>query len=207
MTPQTIPRGSYGVEYLHHNLPATLAADAKWVLWVSVRNTGTRPWQHNPGAGVRTDIALYIDDELHVMSPLSAHVAPMESVTTSIPFQPPPQLGTHRLRIELVEQRVAWFRDHKVSPLVVPFEVVSRTPLSEDPLASVATANPWFYSPSQLVRQSADGSTYPILIERAEGYICKTREGREFLDYVMGWGAALLGHANPRIRRVLAEAI
>jgi glutamate-1-semialdehyde 2,1-aminomutase len=40
----------------------------------------------------------------------------------------------------------------------------------------------------------------PIFIERGEGSIVWDVDGRQYIDYVMGWGPLILGHAHPEVR-------
>lgn len=46
-------------------------------------------------------------------------------------------------------------------------------------------------------------SVAPIFAERAAGARFHDSEGREYIDYVMGWGAVILGHSHPAV----AEAV
>jgi glutamate-1-semialdehyde 2,1-aminomutase len=47
----------------------------------------------------------------------------------------------------------------------------------------------------------------PFFVDRAEGCRLWDVEGNSYLDYVMSWGALLLGHVHPAVRRALEEAI
>jgi glutamate-1-semialdehyde 2,1-aminomutase len=46
----------------------------------------------------------------------------------------------------------------------------------------------------------------PLFMERAEGARVWDVDGRAYVDYVLSWGALLLGHAAPEIVRAVAEA-
>ena len=46
----------------------------------------------------------------------------------------------------------------------------------------------------------------PFFVARAEGARLHDVDGNQFIDYVMSWGALLLGHAHPAIVRALNEA-
>ena len=54
---------------------------------------------------------------------------------------------------------------------------------------------------------SSTAGGYPHFAKSARG--CRTidLEGREFVDYLMGWGSALLGYANERIQQAVREAL
>ena len=65
----------------------------------------------------------------------------------------------------------------------------------------------WTSQPARGIRQSADGRTYPLFIERASGcHVCDP-EGRQYIDYVMGWGSALLGYNERRVQRAIVDAM
>jgi glutamate-1-semialdehyde 2,1-aminomutase len=46
----------------------------------------------------------------------------------------------------------------------------------------------------------------PFFVDRAEGAILYDVDGRAYFDYVMSWGALMLGHTHPAITRALTEA-
>jgi len=46
----------------------------------------------------------------------------------------------------------------------------------------------------------------PFFVAGAEGARLRDVDGREYLDYVMSWGATLAGHAHPRVTAAIAEA-
>src|SRR5580700_2639779 len=45
----------------------------------------------------------------------------------------------------------------------------------------------------------------PIFIKSAAGAMLYDLDGHEYLDYVMSWGALLLGHAHPAVTRAIAN--
>ena len=47
---------------------------------------------------------------------------------------------------------------------------------------------------------------YPIYIEKAQGSRMWDRDGREYTDFSMCFGAAMVGHANPVLVKAVAEA-
>jgi glutamate-1-semialdehyde 2,1-aminomutase len=67
--------------------------------------------------------------------------------------------------------------------------------------------DPAHYTPSQGIPRNRQGRAYPILIKEALGARIRDSEGNEWIDYVMGWGSALLGYAHPRIRSAIAESL
>jgi glutamate-1-semialdehyde 2,1-aminomutase len=46
----------------------------------------------------------------------------------------------------------------------------------------------------------------PFFVDRADGALLYDVDGREYIDYVMSWGALMLGHAHPAVTRALTEA-
>jgi glutamate-1-semialdehyde 2,1-aminomutase len=46
----------------------------------------------------------------------------------------------------------------------------------------------------------------PFFVDRAEGARLHDVDGRAYVDYVMSWGAILLGHAHPAVTRAVSEA-
>src|SRR5690606_27689388 len=47
----------------------------------------------------------------------------------------------------------------------------------------------------------------PFFVERGAGSRLVDVDGREYVDYVMSWGALMLGHAHPAITEALASAM
>jgi glutamate-1-semialdehyde 2,1-aminomutase len=47
----------------------------------------------------------------------------------------------------------------------------------------------------------------PFFVDRAEGALLYDVDGREYVDFVMSWGAHMLGHVHPAVSRALTEAI
>ena len=46
----------------------------------------------------------------------------------------------------------------------------------------------------------------PFFVDRAEGARLHDVDGRTYVDYVMSWGAILMGHAHPAVTRAVQEA-
>ncbi|HZV77569.1 MAG TPA: glutamate-1-semialdehyde 2,1-aminomutase [Candidatus Babeliales bacterium] len=47
----------------------------------------------------------------------------------------------------------------------------------------------------------------PVFMKSGSGAILYDLDGHEYIDYVMSWGALLLGHANPAVTRAVANAL
>ena len=46
----------------------------------------------------------------------------------------------------------------------------------------------------------------PVFMKSGSGAMLYDLDGHEYLDYVMSWGALLLGHAHPAVTRAIANA-
>src|SRR3977135_4748296 len=46
---------------------------------------------------------------------------------------------------------------------------------------------------------------YPIALSRGKGVFLYDREGKRYLDFVAGLGVNALGHAHPRVVKVIRE--
>lgn len=47
----------------------------------------------------------------------------------------------------------------------------------------------------------------PIFIRRAKGCYLYDVDGNKFIDYVLSWGPMILGHANPKITKMIKNAV
>ena len=57
--------------------------------------------------------------------PLLPHaVAPGETVRIKLEFKVPQRSGTYRLKLDLVDQQIAWFEERGSETLVIEFEVI-----------------------------------------------------------------------------------
>jgi glutamate-1-semialdehyde aminotransferase/predicted aldo/keto reductase-like oxidoreductase len=204
-----LTRPAYGVRYVHHNFPEALAAGSIWVAWLCVENTGSKIWRRQQPDGHRTDLAVYLGDTLYATVQLPrGEVGPGEQVHVQFNLQLPPEPGTLRLKLDLVEQGVTLFEQQRVAPLVLDLRLTPPAATATvRALATAARANPWFWQPAQGLHTSPDGRTYPLLARKAVGCTITDLEGREFLDYIMGWGCTLLGYAHPAVQEAVAAAL
>ena len=98
---------------------------------VSIENCGDTLWLTNPSprAGIVMPAVRVFDREGLLVTefhgePLLPHaVAPGETVRVKIEYQAPLLTGTYRLKVDLVDQQVAWFEQKGSEPLVVQFDV------------------------------------------------------------------------------------
>jgi hypothetical protein len=98
---------------------------------VSIENSGDTLWltSATPRAGiVMPAVRVFDEDGLLVTEfhgePLLPHaVAPGETVRVKIVYQVPQRIGKYVLKLDLVDQQVAWFEQQGTEPLLVEFEV------------------------------------------------------------------------------------
>jgi glutamate-1-semialdehyde 2,1-aminomutase len=202
-------RPLYGARYVHHNLPASLPAGSIWVAWVCIENTGTRVWRRQPADGHRTDLAVFLDGALYNSVPMPRdEVKPGEHVYVQFNLRAPAAPGRVQIKLDLVEQGITLFEHQQVAPLGVEIHLTEpETTATSQAIAVAQRANPWFWQPAQGLHRSPDGRTYPLLARKAVGCTITDLEGREFLDYIMGWGCTLLGYAHPAIQKAVAQAL
>lgn len=203
------PLSSYGVRYLEHNIPDRLPA--RWIhpARVTLENRGEMTWRAHPDDGRSVALVVRIGDEHVATHELPrGTVAPGEQVTVHFPFKAPAEPGKVTLYLEMVEHQVAVFTDKNVPPLAIEIDVGEPEDSPSTELFDLALkVDPWFYQPSRGVCRGTDGRTYPVFIERARGCHVWDPEGREYIDYVMGWGSTLLGYADERIKQAITEML
>jgi glutamate-1-semialdehyde aminotransferase len=207
--PSVPPQTPYGVRHVHHNVPNTLEAGSIWVAWLCLENTGAHTWRREPPDGRRTDLVVYLDGTLFTTVPLPRpEVRPGEQVHVQFNVRLPSRTGRVTLKVDLVKQGVTLFEHQGVEPLQV--EIALREPEVTATARAMAVAqqrDPWFWQPAQGLHRSVDGRTYPLLARKAVGHTITDLEGREYIDYIMGWGCTLLGYAHPRVQQAVAEVL
>jgi glutamate-1-semialdehyde aminotransferase len=93
-------------------------------------------------------------------------------------------------------------------PLIVTFEVTDEVPTSSSRLMDQAEETCWWsYFPTQGISWSRDGRHYPLFAKEARGCRITDLEGRHYIDYLMGFGCALLGYAHEGVQRAVSEAL
>lgn len=195
----------YAVTYVEHNIPTRLPAKTVWGAWIRLKNESSKTWQLYQPEGKRVDLVVECDGQVSATHPMPrAEVGPGEQVTIHFPLRVPSVPGKHKLMVDLVEQNVTTFRAQGVKPLELnlyaePGPVSRSTELYE----LAARISPWYYQPSRGIEQSRDAGGYPLFVSRAKGCNLWDLEGRQYIDYVMGWGCALLGYAEERVQKAM----
>lgn len=200
---------TFDVAYIDHNVPAGIPADTLRTCWVSLENRGGDVWRQNRSEDVGVGVAIHLDDaHLTTVKVPGPTVQPGEHVTLHWTFRTPADVGRHVLRIGLVGRGATGFGPQDAAALRVTFETTAQPPSASRRLMDESFAtNPWFTFPSQGMSWGADGNEYPLFAREARGCRLTDLGGRQYIDYVMGWGCALLGYANERIQRAVADSL
>jgi 2-polyprenyl-3-methyl-5-hydroxy-6-metoxy-1,4-benzoquinol methylase/glycosyltransferase involved in cell wall biosynthesis len=98
---------------------------------ISIENSGDTLWltSATPRAGIVMPAVRVFDEagllvtEFHGEPLLPHAVAPGETVRIKIEYRAPLRTGSYRLKLDLVDQQVAWFEQQGSEPLVILFEV------------------------------------------------------------------------------------
>ncbi len=194
----------YGAEYRAHNVPATLAAGTLFGAWVRLANTGTFAWTRSDGALPRVDLCVFWDGVLGGTYALPDAVAPGTASDVHFALRAPAQAGQHVLTLDLVEQGVTLLSQAGVAPLRLDLRVTPASLHESERLhARAVRSSPWHEQPTRGIHRAHAGCSFPLFAARAQGCRMWDAEGRAFIDYVMGWGSALLGYAHPRVQAAL----
>ncbi|GAK56579.1 aminotransferase class-III [Candidatus Vecturithrix granuli] len=203
------PLQPYSVCYLEHNIPTVLEGNSVRCFRVKVQNTGTATWYRDPADNHFTGLALFLDGE-HLVTgrSLREEVKPGESTVIALTAKLPACTGQHELKLDMVTHNVTMFENCGYAPLKLLVTLQAREQTASEQMREIAERrNFWFFAPSQGVCLSGDTLTYPLFAKSAKGYRIQDLEGREYIDYVMGWGCSLLGYANERIQAAIAREL
>lgn len=197
------------VAYVDHNVPATMPADTLRACWLSLENRGSKAWRQNGPEADCMCLAVHLDDtHLTTFRVSGSTVHPGERVTLHWTFRTPAEAGRHVLKVGLVGPGATAYGPQDAATLRVNFETTVRPRSASARLMDEAFAtNPWFTFPSQGLSWSDSGREYPLFVREAKGCRLTDLEGRQYVDYVMGWGCALLGYANERVQRAVADSL
>ncbi len=199
----------YGVDYLDHDIPVRLRRGSVIGVHVQLRNTGRKTWHTQHPEGRCVDLVVMCDEEVWATHHLPhSQVLAGERITIPFTLRVPDAPGRHTLKIDLVEQGVTWFEQQGTKTLIVTFDVdmVPASP-SEVLYADASALSPWHYQATAGIHRGLSGETYPLFASRADGCHLWDLEGRRYIDYIMGWGSALLGYNEPRIRNAIIAAM
>ncbi|MEM9266409.1 MAG: aminotransferase class III-fold pyridoxal phosphate-dependent enzyme [Cyanobacteria bacterium P01_F01_bin.13] len=196
---------SYSAKVLEHNIPTTVSAGSTFFAHVYLRNNSNWTWQqHSPNGNVIV-LLLKIGDTVVGACPFPLRqVAPQENVLFSFRWVSPDKPGKFTVELELAEQGVA------ILATLLKTKIKLTNASKDRSISLVQTAfrhNPWYYLPSQGVYQSSRGGHYPLFVKTASGSRFHDADNHEYIDYVCGWGACLLGYADPRIAKAVSQSL
>jgi glutamate-1-semialdehyde 2,1-aminomutase len=191
-----------GAACICHNFPARMPARELRTGWLTLENTGSRSWE--PAA---VSVAVGFDDQHLEALPLPHAVPPGGRVTLHWIFRIADWPGHHAYTFHLIDQSGGPGQPAEV--LRAPVEIVAppdtRTSRLRDRILETH-ARCWMPCDG-MSWSSGDAGGYPHFAETARGCRITDVEGREFVDYLMGWGCAVLGYAHPRIQQAIRESL
>ncbi len=127
--------GSHGVRYRSHAVPVSVKTGAPCTIAVVVANTGSTVWQCGPAEAHAVELAVYLDGQFCTTGRLpTSTVGPGSSECVIVQLAAPPTPGRHELKVDLVEQQIAFFSERGCPPLVIELQV------AETSTAPTATA-------------------------------------------------------------------
>ena len=184
-----------------HNFPPRLPARELRTCWVTLANTGTLTWDP---AAVR--VAVDLNGHRIALLDLPHAVAPATRVTLYWVFRTPDSPGDHVYRFSVAgpnepagEPRTAL----EARVAIVEATATATARLRDRILETHARC----WMPCDGMSFSSDAPGFPHFAKDARGCRITDLEGREFVDFLMGWGCALLGYANERIQRAVQDVL
>jgi glutamate-1-semialdehyde aminotransferase len=200
---------THGVAYIDHNIPPRMPANTLRACWLTLENRGAKAWKRRRRLRRGVGLALHLDDAYQTTVELPCPVVrPGERVTLHCKFRAPAAVGRHELEFGLVKWSGMTYDRRGAAPLRVIFDTTAQPPSATSRLMEEAFAtNCWFSLPSQGISWSTTDHEYPLFAREAKGCRITDLEGRQYIDYVMGWGCALLGYANERVQRAVADSM
>lgn len=119
---------AHGVRYRRHAVPSAVATGAACTIAVVVSNTGRTAWRCAPGEAHAIELALYLNGRFCTTGRLpTSTVGPGASECVIVQLAAPSSPGRHELKIDLVEQGVAFFSERGSPPLIVELQVAALT--------------------------------------------------------------------------------
>ena len=193
----------YAARVIDHSLPSTVTAGDVYGVRVELENAGAGSWTQPDG----TQLHIAVDGVLLCAVPLPRPaVRNGERVTFHFALPAPSGEGSCALSAALFFPGVP-----HAAPLPGLAAVLRAAPAAESDaaraFATMARHNSWHYLPTSGIRESRRGHPYPQFITRAKGAHVWDEHGNEFVDFTMGWGATILGHADDRVQNAIAAAL
>lgn len=183
-------RLKHPIECLGHDLPQRVPAGTSVLARLTVKNASRFVWRVHARGIDRVSVESRIDGELQGVHLLpSEGVKPGDVVTFHIPLRAPAQTGEHVVELEIAGRRA-------VTAVIDVGPAPARTRAKD----IAAAISPWSYAPSRGIDRGRDGQDFPFFVSRAKGSHLWDQAGTKYIDYIMGWGTALLGYADDRVQ-------
>lgn len=196
----------FKAQVLEHNIPQSVPQNTIQFAHICVMNDSDELWQQNSPQGNPIVLVMKMGEVVVGASPLPfPTIKPKEKVIFSFRWQALSSLGKVEFTLEWAEQNVAYLGVLMQQQI----ELTSASVAHAEQLMKISfDHNPWFYLPSQGVSWSRYSSRrYPLFVEKAQGSKFWDTDGNEFIDYVSGWGACLLGYAEPRVISSITQSL
>jgi glutamate-1-semialdehyde aminotransferase len=188
----------HGAGCAGHNFPPRLPAGEVRTGWVTLENRGTKIWQQDT-----VKVAIDLDGARLFHMDLPHPVGPGDRVSLHWVFRTPAEAGRHEFKLGLVEPDGTAFE-----PLQIAFDIVTQSLTRTHRLRDqVLETHARCWLPCDGMSWSSTGLGYPQFAREARGYRITDMEGRRYVDYLMGWGCALLGYAHKRVQRAVKRSL
>jgi glutamate-1-semialdehyde aminotransferase/predicted aldo/keto reductase-like oxidoreductase len=188
-----------------HNLPERLAAESRWFIWVCIENTSAAHWPE--GAGFEIRVLINGNHQLSFGLPRGSFHS-YEKKHYYFCFIAPASPASHSVSLKLYARSDADGQKHEVDECRKTIRIVEKeTCHTHTHLATALNCNSWFYYPSQGMIKGGTSNSYPVFIKKAKRGRFTDSSGRQYIDYVMGWGSSLLGHAHPVICKAVSKTV
>lgn len=199
----------YEAVLVAHSIPKALRSGVTCGVRLEMQNTGSMAWEADTHSAQHVQIKLWVGNVLLLQLPLpNGTVHPGELAVWHTPLRAPDGAGAHTIRVEWVRSGTAQQAEHSMTVGVVDVEVAPSTwNRTEQLFEWERQHNPWHYNPFQGIAQSRDGQPFPLFIERAKGCTVWDAQGHAYIDYTMGWGSTILGHAHDGVQSAIRQAL
>ena len=194
---------------IEHNWLSALPTETLRTFWIGLKNKGQKAINLNSSDNRKIYLTISLNKKLLTKLEIPKNaLSPDEILTFHCVLMTPSEIGRHSLGIELTDSEMAQLQHLEKASFRIDFETMKK-PRSPSSLMfdQACRMNTWFSLPSQGISWSSTGQTYPIFASQAKGCHLTDIEGRTYLDYVMGWGCALLGYAHDRIQQAISDTL
>jgi len=200
---------NYAQEFLADNFPPSAGAGSRLSSYWMVRNSSGFSWDRDELNGRYVVLAVYLNDTYSLTAlPANGPVAPGEFACFHATITLPLETGTLRLRAGLVHHNHAFFADHGAGSWETELTLYPNPYAAQEmEVANSLAANYSYFLPSGGMVTRRDGGRWPVFAREAKGARVQTEDGAEYIDYLMGWGSALLGHGHPRVVEAVGREI